>query len=80
MEANATTAKVNNKSRLFGLRSRKQDGFTLLEYCAGAAVLLVVIWGALNLLGKNMETLLGSIGNWATSRASEIDSAKATGQ
>jgi Flp pilus assembly pilin Flp len=58
-------------------RARKrmsgERGFSLLEYCAGAAVILVTIWGALSLMGDNIETLLNSIGNWATTRAGEIN-------
>lgn len=53
--------------------TRDERGFSLLEYCAGAAVILVTIWGALSLMGDNIETLLNSIGNWATTRAGEIN-------
>lgn len=54
------------------MRSRKEKGFSLLEYCAGAAVILVTIWGALTIMGGNIDTLLRSIGTWATTRAGEI--------
>lgn len=53
--------------------NKGERGFSLLEYCAGAAVILVTIWGALTLMGDNIETLLNSIGNWATTRAGEIN-------
>jgi len=53
-------------------RSRREGGFSLLEYCAGAAVILVTIWGALTLMGNNIEGLLGAIGTWATQRQGEI--------
>lgn len=53
-------------------RRKKESGFSLLEYCAGAAVIMVTIWAALNLMGQNVSGLLGAIGDWATSRATEI--------
>jgi hypothetical protein len=53
-------------------QSRRERGFSLLEYCAGAAVILVTIWGALTVMGNNIEGLLGSIGDWATRRQGEI--------
>ena len=52
--------------------SRKERGFSLLEYCAGAAVILVTVWGALVLMGQNVQGLLNSIGSWATARQGEI--------
>ncbi len=65
-----STATIKAKSKRTG---RGERGFSLLEYCAGAAVILVTIWGALTLMGENIEVLLNSIGNWATTRAGEID-------
>ena len=67
---------MSNKNRLFRIRTKKERGFALLEYCAGAAVILVIVWAALNTLGTNMTDLLDSIGTWATNRAGEIDSAQ----
>ncbi len=58
------------------VKARKQRGFALLEYCAGASVILVIIWVALNALGTNMSDLLSSIGGWATNRATDIRSVK----
>jgi hypothetical protein len=53
-------------------RKNKERGFTLLEYCAGAAVVAGVIWVALSSLGGSMSTLLGNVGKWADSRAAEV--------
>lgn len=50
-----------------------QKGYTLLEYCAGAAIISAVIFVALQALGGNMSGLLESIGSWADRRAAEID-------
>ena len=49
-----------------------EKGFTLLEYCAGAAVLLTIVWTALTTLGGNMSTFLGAVGSWASGEASKI--------
>ena len=66
-----------NQKRLIGIRNAKREGgFALLEYCAGEAVILVVIWGAMQALGDNISTLLGAVGSWATSRATEIQGVK----
>ena len=43
------------KQAMMRLRRRgvgREGGFTLLEYCAGAAVILIIIWVALQDLGK----------------------------
>lgn len=62
------------KGRLIGIRKKNaEQGYTLLEYCAGAAVIAGIVFGALNTLGTNLEGLLGALGNWATARANEIE-------
>jgi len=50
----------------------KEKGFTLLEYCAGAAVIAGVVWVAVSTLGENLSDLLVAIGEWASSRATDI--------
>lgn len=50
-------------------RRRRQQGYTLLEYCAGAAIIAGVLWTALSGLGSNVSSLLGAVGGWANSRA-----------
>lgn len=47
-------------------------GYTLLEYCAGAAIIAGVIWTALNALGGNMSDLLNSVGRWAQGRSASV--------
>ena len=61
------------KSKLFGIKRRDQRGITLLEYCAGAAILLGIIWGAMSLLGTNVSKLLASVAGWADREATTID-------
>ena len=61
-------------NKLIGLKARNQRGFTLLEYCAGAAVIAGIIFAALHAMGENLGSYLGAIGDWATRRAAEISS------
>lgn len=62
------------KMRFFALRGRKEEGYTLLEYCAGAAVIAGILFAALQTMGTNLGNYLGAIGSWATRRAAEISS------
>lgn len=50
----------------------KQRGYTLLEYCAGAAIIAGILWTALNGLGGNLQALLDAVGNWAQTRTGQI--------
>lgn len=60
------------KTNLLTLKGKRERGYTLLEYCAGAAVVLAVIWGALNTMGGNITQLLDQIGQWALDRKDSI--------
>jgi Flp pilus assembly pilin Flp len=51
---------------------KRERGYTLLEYCAGAAIIAGVLWTALNALGGNLSSLLNAVGNWATSRTGSV--------
>ncbi len=53
-------------------KSSKQEGYALLEYCAGAAVVAIVLWAAMQALGSSVSSLLGTISDWALARASEV--------
>ncbi len=52
---------------------RKDSGLTLLEYCAGAAVLAAAVFVAFQALGGSLNTAMGNIGNWAVERTADID-------
>ena len=54
------------------MKINNEKGFTLLEYCAGAAVIAGVIWVAMSTLGNNLGDLLTALGEWATQRVTEI--------
>ncbi len=53
-------------------RTNKQKGYTLLEYCAGAAIIAGILWVALNNLGGQLSGLLDAISQWATDRTGGI--------
>jgi len=64
---------MKNKQAIIRI-NRKQKGFTLFEYCAGAAVILGVVWGAMSVMGASMSDMIGSISEWTSSRAADIRS------
>jgi len=57
-------------------QDNSEAGYTLLEYCAGAAVIAGIIWVALKGLGGNLEDLLTELGNWAVKRTDDIKNAQ----
>jgi Flp pilus assembly pilin Flp len=50
-------------------KGNREKGYTLLEYCAGAAIIVTVLYTALNGLGDQLSSFLGSIGSWAVSHS-----------
>jgi len=52
--------------------SKRERGYTLLEYCAGAAIIASILWTALNSLGGDLSALLGAVGGWANARQGEV--------
>ena len=63
---------ISRMKELFSLKSRLERGYTLLEYCAGAAIIASVLWLALNSLGGELSNLLTSVGSWARARSTEV--------
>ncbi|MCB0333711.1 MAG: Flp family type IVb pilin [Bdellovibrionales bacterium] len=56
-----------NKQTLFSLRkAKKEEGFTLLEYAAGAAVILTLVVVGLNAMGTSLSGFFTNVGTWAT--------------
>jgi len=51
---------------------RRERGYTLLEYCAGAAIIAGILWAALGRLGGDLSDLLDEIGTWANNRQGDI--------
>ena len=54
------------------MNREEEKGYTLLEYCAGAAVIAGILWTALNALGGNLSGLLNAVGTWAERRSDSI--------
>jgi hypothetical protein len=53
--------------------SKRERGYTLLEYCAGAAIIAGILWTALNNLGTDLTELLGAVGTWADNRTDNLN-------
>ena len=53
-------------------QTKKQRGYTLLEYCAGAAILAGVIAVGMSTMGTNMNTAFSRIGTWAVARTDSL--------
>ena len=57
-------------------KTSREAGFTLLEYCAGAAVVIAVIWVGFRAMGDDIGDYLKGIGEWAKARKSQIQSSE----
>lgn len=54
-------------------RNGKESGFALLEYAAGAAVVVGVLYVALNALGTSTSTYLDAVGDWLDRRTTAVN-------
>lgn len=65
---------INNL--ILSAKESNEEGFTLLEYAAGATVILVTLWGLLNgVFAKSFTDLFDAIGDWLKNRATDITNA-----
>ena len=55
---------------------KSERGFTILEYCAGAVVVMVVLWTAFDALGGNIKEFMEGVGGWLSKKGKEISSYK----
>jgi hypothetical protein len=46
-------------------KNKHEKGYTLLEYCAGAAIVLSVVFGSLTAVRTHLTQFLGKVGEWA---------------
>jgi hypothetical protein len=53
-------------------RSARQRGYTLLEYAAGAAILMGILYVGMQSLGGGIQSLLQEIGTWASERSNDL--------
>ena len=54
-------------------KNKNEKGYTLLEYCAGAAVVVSVLYTALNGMGTKVAGFMDNIGGWASKQAAKIE-------
>ena len=59
--------------------NKKQNGFTLLEYTAGAAVIIGVVWLAVNTMGNSLKDVFLAISTWANGRVTQINNGSGNG-
>ena len=48
-------------------KNKNEKGYTLLVYCAGAVVVVTLVYSGLNTLGEDLKAFLTGIGAWAKS-------------
>ncbi len=53
-------------------KKRSKAGYTLLEYSAGAAILMGILYTGLNAMGTGVKNLLNGVGTWATQQQSNL--------
>jgi Flp pilus assembly pilin Flp len=53
-------------------RRNNQKGLTLLEYCAGAAIIGVVVFAVIRAMGGHLETTGENVGNWAEQQSNKL--------
>lgn len=51
---------------------KNESGFTLLEYCAGAAVITGAVYLGFNALGVELGAFFDAISSWASDRTGQI--------
>jgi Flp pilus assembly pilin Flp len=66
--------------RLNRKQNLSESGFTLLEYCAGATIIAVTVYGALTVLGQNFQSYLDNLGGWLVERGSSLQTNSQTPQ
>jgi hypothetical protein len=52
---------------------KNQKGYTLLEYAAGAAVLMGLLYIGVQALGGGIQELLQAVGTWARARSGDLN-------
>ena len=64
-------------SYLIAIKARQLDerGLSMLEYAAGAAVIIGIVYGAMNLFGLSMQNFITELGYWLDDKANDINAA-----
>jgi hypothetical protein len=66
METESKAVRAKSVKRVNG---RRQRGYTLLEYCAGAAVVAATLGVVLTSMKGSFEKFTTGLNTWATSKA-----------
>lgn len=61
------------------LRTAGERGYTLLEYCAGAAIIAGVVYGSLNMFGGSLNNFFTGLQGWVNDRSTMLSSSNTTG-
>ena len=61
-------------------RHKRCAGYALLEYAAGAAILLGVFYVGVRALGGGVSDLLTNVGDWARARSSDLNQSSSSNQ
>lgn len=60
------------------IKRKKQKGYTLLEYSAGAAILMGILYVGVNAMGSGIKDLMTGVGSWASQQTSSLPSGTST--
>jgi hypothetical protein len=55
------------------VKRNNQKGYSLLEYCVGAAALLGLVYAGMTTLGGSLQEFLGNLGDWITERGEQME-------
>ncbi len=58
--------------KYFNIKKKDQKGFTLLEYCAGAAVLIGIVVFSMQTLGNGMSSYFQTLNNWLKNQKVQV--------
>ncbi len=62
------------EKKLFRIvKKNNQKGYSLLEYCVGAAALLGLVYAGMTTLGGNLQTFLSDLGSWIQARGDQME-------
>lgn len=62
-------------TKMYIRATEEQQGFALLEYAAGALVVVGVLWGSMGTLGEGVKGLLEGIGTYVGSEVANVPTA-----
>jgi hypothetical protein len=53
---------------------KAEQGYSLLEYAAGAAIIMGILYFSLNAMGTGVKDLMQSVGTWASQQKVNLTS------